>query len=57
MLLAFHQRVVLIEKEFDQDGKSKTSDVLSDLKHSLLSASELPTTSKISLLHSFITVS
>lgn len=55
MLLAFHQRVVLIEKEFD--GKSKTSDVLSDLKHSLLSASESPTTSKISLLHSFITVS
>ncbi|KAI8050036.1 armadillo-type protein [Thamnidium elegans] len=55
MLLAFHQRVVLIEKEFDQDSKSKTSDVLSDLKHSLLSASESPTTSKISLLHSFIT--
>ncbi|KAI9267519.1 armadillo-type protein [Helicostylum pulchrum] len=55
MLLAFRQRVVLIEKEFDQDGKSKTSDVLSDLKRSLLSASESPTTSKISLLHSFIT--
>ncbi|KAI9345097.1 armadillo-type protein [Pilaira anomala] len=55
MLLAFHQRVVLIQKEIDQDGNIQISEELNDLKQNLLSASESPTSSKISRLHSFIT--
>lgn len=54
MLIAFHQRVVLIQKDFGHDDN--TSDILIDLKSNLLSASESPTTRKMSLLHSFITV-
>ncbi|KAI7891727.1 armadillo-type protein [Mucor mucedo] len=53
MLLAFHQRVVLIQKDFGQDDNA--NEVLINLKKNLASASESPTTSKMSLLHSFIT--
>lgn len=56
MLLGFHQRVVLIQKEIDQDGNIQIREELNDLKQNLLSASESPTSSKISRLHSFITV-
>jgi hypothetical protein len=56
MLLAFHSRVQIILKVFGQvDGHSHTQ-VLMDLKDNLLSASELPTTSKMAELHSFLTV-
>lgn len=56
MLLAFHSRVDIILKVFTQiDGHSHTQ-VLTDLKSNLLSASELPTTSKMAELHSFLTV-
>jgi hypothetical protein len=57
MLLAFHQRVVLIQKDFGQDDNLNTNEILINLKNNLLSTSESPTTSKMSLLHSFITVS
>lgn len=61
MLLAFHQRVTLIQKYFIEDdayssGSSKENQILIDLKNNLLSASESPSTTKISRLHSFITV-
>jgi hypothetical protein len=59
MLLAFHQRVKLIQKYFAEDddtGSIKENQILIDLKNNLLSASELPTTSKMFRLHSFITV-
>jgi hypothetical protein len=53
MLLAFHQRVKLIQQEFNYQD----NEVLSNLQRNLSSAIELPTTTKMTLLHSFITVS
>lgn len=57
MLIAFHQRVTLIEKDFSEEEGMKEKEILADLKRDLLSASESPTTVKILALHSFITVS
>ncbi|KAG2214549.1 hypothetical protein INT46_003099 [Mucor plumbeus] len=51
MLLAFHQRVKLIQQEFNYQD----NEVLSNLQRNLSSAIELPTTTKMTLLHSFIT--
>lgn len=53
MLLAFRQRVKLIQQEF----KLEDDAILSKLQQDLLSAIESPTTHKMTLLHSFITVS
>lgn len=53
MLLAFHQRVKLIQQEFNNQDDG----ILSKLQQNLSSAIEVPTTTKMTLLHSFITVS
>lgn len=53
MLLAFRQRVKLIQQEFSFEDDA----ILSQLQLDLSSAIESPTTSKMTLLHSFITVS
>ncbi|OAD00939.1 hypothetical protein MUCCIDRAFT_112360 [Mucor lusitanicus CBS 277.49] len=52
MLLAFRQRVKLIQQEFSFEDDA----ILSQLQLDLSSAIESPTTSKMTLLHSFITV-
>jgi hypothetical protein len=56
MLLAFHSRVDTALKIFNQVDSNSHNQLLVDLKDNLLSASELPTTSKMAKLHSFLTV-
>ncbi|KAI9481345.1 MAG: armadillo-type protein [Benjaminiella poitrasii] len=53
MLLAFHQRVSLLQKEFTQN--ESTVSILNELKDTLISTSESPTTRKMVSLYSFIT--
>lgn len=60
MLLAFHQRVSSIQSCFNDDDDAKASkenQILINLKNNLVSTSDSPTTSKISTLYPFITVS
>ncbi|KAK4516908.1 DNA-binding transcription factor yap1 [Mucor velutinosus] len=51
MLLAFRQRAKLIQQEFNFEDDA----ILSQLQQDLSSAIESPTTTKMTLLHSFIT--
>lgn len=53
MLLAFRLRVKLIQQEFSFEDDA----ILGQLQQDLSSAIDSPTTNKMTLLHSFITVS